>query len=256
MTEDSEHRRLRELLGSYALGDLPPAVAAGLVAHLDGCPACRAELAEIAPLADDLRGVDPDRLSDLATPPAGLGVRIRTAVAEERSLVDARAARQARRTARAGQRRAFLSVAAGVAVLVAGIGLGTALDRSPGPALPQALPSSSPSASPKPKVPIEPLVLERTGPTSPQVQTAGLIPHTWGVEVQMVGTGFAAGETFRAAFRSRDGRLLPAGEFLGTGEKSLTCNMQAALLRPDTVGFVVMDAAGTVLLTTELPAAA
>jgi len=249
--EDSEHRRLRELLGSYALGALPPDVAPALVAHLDGCATCRAELSEIAPLADDLRGVDPDRLSDLATPPAGLGVRIRTAVAEERSLVDARAARQARRTARAGQRRGFLAVAAGVAVLAAGIGLGAALSRDPRVAPPVALPSS-PSAT----VPIESLTLEGTSPSSPQVQTAGLIPHTWGVEVRMVGTGFAAGETFRAAFRSRDGRLLPAGEFLGTGEKTLTCNMQAALLRPDTVGFVITDASGTAVLTTELPAAA
>ena len=251
MIEDSEHRRLRELLGSYALGDLPPAVAAGLVAHLDGCAACRAELAEIAPLAEDLRGVDPGRLSDLATPPAGLGIRIRTAVAEERALVDARAARQARQAVRAGRRRAFVAVAAGVAVLMAGISLGAVL-RDPGAGPPQALPSSSPS----PSVPIEPLVLERTGPSSPQIQTAGLIPHTWGVEVRMVGTGFTEGQTFRAAFRSLDGRLLPAGEFLGTGEKTLTCNMQAALLRPDTVGFVVMDASGVPVLTTELPAAA
>jgi hypothetical protein len=234
--EDSEHRRLRELLGSYALGALPPDVAPALVAHLDGCATCRAELAAIAPLADDLRGVDPDRLSDLATPPAGLGVRIRTAVAEERSLVDARACR---------------AVAASVAVLAAGIGLGAALSRDPRVAPPVALPSS-PSAT----VPIESLTLEGTSPSSPQVQTAGLIPHTWGVEVRMVGTGFAAGETFRAAFRSRDGRLLPAGEFLGTGEKTLTCNMQAALLRPDTVGFVIADASGAAVLTTELPAAA
>ncbi|MBW3640976.1 MAG: anti-sigma factor [Actinobacteria bacterium] len=252
MIEDSEHRRLRELLGSYALSALPPDVAPALVAHLDGCATCRAELAEIAPLADDLRGVDPDRLSDLATPPAGLGVQIRTAVAEERSLVDARAARLARRTARAGQRRAFLAVAGGVVVLAAGIGLGAAVNRDPRPVLPVALPSSSPSAT----VPIESLTLEGTSPSSPQVQTAGLIPHTWGVEVRMVGTGFAAGETFRAAFRSRDGRLLPAGEFLGTGEKTLTCNMQAALLRPDTVNFVIMDASGAPVLTTDLPAAA
>ena len=251
MIEDSEHRRLRELLGSYALGDLPPDVAPGLVAHLDGCATCRAELAEIAPLADDLRGVDPDRLSGLATPPAGLGVRIRTAVAEERALVEARARRQARHAVRAGRRRAFLAVAAGVAVLMAGISLGAAL-RDPGAGPPQALPSASPS----PKVPIEPLILEPTGPASPQVQSAGLIPHTWGVEVQMVGTGFAEGETFRAAFRSRDGRLLPAGEFLGTGEKTLICNMQSALLRRDSVAFVVMDASGTPVLTTDLPAAA
>lgn len=252
MIEDSEHRRLRELLGSYALGDLPTDAAPGLMAHLDGCATCRDELAEIAPLADDLRAVDPDRLSDLATPPAGLGVRIRTAVAEERSVMDARAARQARSTARTGQRRAFLAVAAGVAVLVAGIGLGAALNRDPRVGFPVALPSSAPSAT----VPIESLVLEGTGPSAPQVQTAGLIPHTWGVEVRMVGTGFTEGETFRAAFRTRDGQLLPAGEFLGTGEKRLVCNLQAALLRPDAVGFVVMDASGAPVLTTALPAAA
>lgn len=58
MTAPDEHNRLRELLGAYALGGLPDDAAAGVRAHLDGCPTCRAELAEIAPLADELRTVD------------------------------------------------------------------------------------------------------------------------------------------------------------------------------------------------------
>ena len=40
MTED-DHRRLRELLGSYALGHLDGDEEASVRAHLDGCPACR-----------------------------------------------------------------------------------------------------------------------------------------------------------------------------------------------------------------------
>jgi hypothetical protein len=67
-----------------------------------------------------------------------------------------------------------------------------------------------------------------------------------------VGTGFAQGGVYRAAFRARDGQLLPAGEFLGTGEKKITCNLQAALLRPDTEAFVVMDAEGVPVLTATL----
>ena len=65
-------------------------------------------------------------------------------------------------------------------------------------------------------------------------------------------TGFTAGEVYRAAFRSSDGRVLPAGEFLGTGESSLRCNLQAALLRQDTDGFLVLDADGWTVLSAEL----
>ena len=42
------HRELREQLGSYALGHLPDGEALALRAHLDGCAACRADLADLA----------------------------------------------------------------------------------------------------------------------------------------------------------------------------------------------------------------
>lgn len=97
MTTPQDHRRLRELLGAYALGGLPEDAAAALGAHLDGCAGCRAELAEIAPLADVLRHVDADTLSELPAPPPDLGDRIRRRVGEERALVEARARHQQRR---------------------------------------------------------------------------------------------------------------------------------------------------------------
>jgi anti-sigma factor RsiW len=57
MTAD-EHQRLRERLPWYASGTLAPAEAAPLREHLDGCAACRAELAQCRWLADGLRSRD------------------------------------------------------------------------------------------------------------------------------------------------------------------------------------------------------
>lgn len=229
----SEHREQRELLGAYALGHLPPALADPLRAHLDGCGDCRAELAEIASLRGDLDGVDADRVTTLVTPPSDLGDRIRAAVADERHLVLARETAQRRRT---GVRRSLLTAAAGIVVLAAGVGIGTAIDGGAAP----------------PAVPVEQLALVPAGSAAPTVTSAGLIAHTWGVEVRLVATGFRDGEVYRAAVRTGDGRLVPAGEFLGVGDRALTCNLQAALLRPDATGFVITDAAGAEVLQTEL----
>ncbi len=71
------HGPLVEKLGAYALGHLDDAEQAELRAHLDGCPICRAELEEIAPVATLLSRVDPDRLGDpLAQPPPDLAERV------------------------------------------------------------------------------------------------------------------------------------------------------------------------------------
>lgn len=233
-----EHRQLRELLGAHALGHLTPAQDVQVRAHLDGCADCRAELAEIAPLADDLAGVDPERVTTLVSPPADLGARIRAAVADERRLVDARTAAQHRREDRSGLRRALLTTAAGIAVLGAGTALGASLSEG--------------RPAPAPAVAVEQLALVPAGDDAPDVQSAGLVAHTWGVEVKLVATGFRAGEVYRAAVRTDDGALVPAGEFLGVGDRSLTCNLQAALLRPDATGFVVRDADGDTVLETAL----
>ena len=101
MTEydSSAHREMRELLGAYALGGLSKDAHAAVRAHVDGCPACRGELAEIAPLADALRLVDPDALSVVPVPPPDLGDRIVDRVLAERGLTQARARAVERRAA-------------------------------------------------------------------------------------------------------------------------------------------------------------
>ena len=241
-----EHRQLRELLGAFVLDALPGDARATMRAHLDGCATCRAELAELAPLADDLRAVDPGALSEVPAPPVNLGERIRAQVRQERELAEARARRTERRTqARRGAGR-VVAAAAAVALVAAALGAGAVIGRSTAPTT-TALPAPSPS----PRIPIE-LVAVRSLTEDVQTEKAAIIAHTWGVEARFEGSGFEQGRVYRAAFRSTDGRLLPAGEFLGTGGKVLKCNMQSALLRTDTTGFVVTDDDGQAVLIADL----
>ena len=248
MSTPQEHRQLRELLGAYSLGGLPEQEAAGLRAHLDGCSGCRAELAEIAPLAQALRGVDPDALSELPAPPADLGQRIRQSIAEEGALAGARTRRDQRgdRARRRAQR--LVGAAAAVAVLAGAAGVGTVVGRSTAPVV-LAVPTPAPTSA---AIPLEQVPV--TAAAGLQVSTASVIAHTWGLEARFDGAGFTAGQVYRAAFRSTAGALLPAGEFLGTGARTLKCNMQSALLRADATGFVVMDRDGQTVLSAELPA--
>lgn len=239
--DSADHRRLRELLGSFVLGASPSEDASALQAHLDGCADCRAELADLAPLARDLRGVDPDALSDLPVPPVNLGAQIRAHVAEERHLAQARARREQRRQATRQTTRRLVTAAAAVVVLAAAVGGGAALGRSTAPEV---------VAGPPARL-VEQVDL-RALDGQVDVEQAKVIAHTWGVEAVFAADGFVDGAVYRAAFRSADGELVPAGEFIGTGEEQVKCNMQSALLREDTTGFVVMDASGNEVLYVEL----
>lgn len=245
MTESSSsaHREMRELLGAYALGDLPEDAQIALRAHVDGCPACRAELAEIAPLADDLQLVDLEALATAPAPPPDLGDRIVEQVRAERGLLNARARRAERRAALDRQTRRLTATAAAAVLVLAALGIGTAVGRSTAPDLT--------AAPPKPALPVEQIDL-RTMDAAVTTESAVVVAHTWGVEAKFEARGLEAGEVYRAAFRTEDGRMLPAGEFLGVGDKTLLCNMQSALLRDDAVGFVVTDEEGQTVLVADL----
>jgi len=216
------HRALREQLGVHALGHGTPAERAAVRAHLDGCAACRAELAELAPLAGRLADVDPDRLDDLPGPPPELAQAVLARIAAAGARPADLAARRARRTR-------WATVAAAAVIAAAAFGVGW---------LSRPLP---------PAPPLEPVAVEVAA--DGVRATADVVPHTWGVEVKLSGEGFLAGEVYRLSVRDEAGHEAPAGEFLGVGAQQLDCNLNSSVLREDAAGFEVVDASGAVVLT-------
>ncbi|MDT0278370.1 anti-sigma factor [Blastococcus goldschmidtiae] len=215
------HRRLREGLGVYALGRGDADERAAVRAHLDGCASCRAELAELTPLAARLADVDPDRLDDVPGPPPELGGAVLARIAAEQDRPTDLAARRRRRT------RLAASVAA-VGIAAAAFAVGWLV---------------------RPVLPAPPLEAVAVEVAEPGVTaTADVVPHTWGVEVRLSGEGFTAGEVYRVAVREDDGDLSPAGEFVGVGAEHLDCNLNSSVLREDAAGFEVLDDDGSVVL--------
>lgn len=223
------------MLGAHVLGGLTPEETVRLEAHLDGCPACRAELVDLEPLAGDLRLVDPARLPGPPPPPRDLGSRVLAAVRQESVLRDARE----RRASRGRRLRAVAVPVASAAV--AAVLAGTIAYRV-----------ADPGQAPAPTVAVEQLTVTVLDGAVSAAGPATVVPHTWGVEVTFAASGFEAGRTYRALVRTADGQVAPAGEFLGVGAKELTCDMQAAVLRPDAAQFEVVDDTGAPVLTLPL----
>jgi anti-sigma factor RsiW len=209
VTEDA-HRGLRESLGAYALDLLGPHERLAVDAHLAGCADCRAVLAELRPAADALACADPDRVgTPVPQPPPGLAEVILERVRAERR--------------RSWRRWARPAAAAAVAV-AAGFGVGWWAHPSP------------------PEVPLEPVAVLAADPAVRA--SADLVPHTWGVEVKLSGSGFAAGRVYRVFVTDSAGARVSAGEFIGTGQTPMVCNLNSSVPRADADGFEVVDGDG------------
>jgi hypothetical protein len=239
VTEDEAHRRIREQLGSYALGHLAGEGEDAVRAHLDGCADCREELGSIASLRQALSAVDITRLGAIDHPPAHLGDRIRRTVAEEQAAAaqDEEARREEGRRRRS-LRRTVLATAAAAVVLTVAVG-GAWWGRATAP-------------EPEPP-PLEPIALRAVEPVGPSVTESSVVPHTWGLEVRFVGSGFTRGEIFHGVVRRVDGTTMAAGEFIGTGPVAVVCNLQSAVLRSDATRFLVKDEEGRTVLAARLP---
>lgn len=177
-------REWREALGAYALGQLQRDERAGLEAHLDGCPQCRAELALLEPVAQMLPHADPARFESAPQPPPELGARIAAVIEGERQ--QARKQRRRRRTfggfALGGATAAL--AAAVLAIFVLGGGGG------------------------------EPQKHVQFTSSSGDVKIdATLEPHAYGTEIRMYVHGVASGTLCRVSLRGSDGVAYPAGTF-------------------------------------------
>jgi anti-sigma factor RsiW len=222
------HREMREQLGVYALGHGTPEERAAVRAHLDGCASCRAELAELAPLAARLSDVDPDRLDETPTPPPDLGRIVLARIAAEQQL----GGRRPGSRRRAGNRRPVAYAGAAAAVAASAFGVGWLVRPVPEPP------------------PLEPVTLQVLA--TDVDATADVIAHTWGMEVRLTGEGFSEGGVHRVLVTDEDGNEVSAGAFLGVGADELECNLNASVLREDAAGFTVLDETGEVVLVSEL----
>jgi Putative zinc-finger len=172
-------RDWRERIGALLLGQLPEEERFATEAHLDGCPACRADAEALAPVASLLGRADPDRLLPAPAPPPRLGQRIVSRIAAER-----RAERRRRTRLRLGL-AASAAVAAGAVVV-------TLVGSNP----------STPSET----------VAFRSLPRGAWAE-ATLAPRPWGSEVSVQVYGFRPGTPCRVWLRRSDGKQVPAGSF-------------------------------------------
>ncbi len=188
-------REMRPALGAAALGGLEPAEEVALRAHLDGCPDCRAELADLQSVARALPLADPARVARADEPPRQLGARVLDRVAKARARRDARVHRRVA----AGAAAALAIAAAIVAVVVVG-------------------PVNNNSGGTR-------VVF----PTSAGVSgTATLRERAAGTEVAFHATGLRQGEYYWLWITGDNGERLAAGTVHGT-EGAVDVTMNAAL---------------------------
>jgi Putative zinc-finger len=173
-------REWRESLGAYALGRPPDGERAGLEAHLDGCPGCRAELEALASVAKLMPLADPDRFGTAPVPPPALADRVAAAIGAERRG-------ERRRRTRLGL--ALSGAAAAVAVVLAIFVLS---DGGEGPPERHVSFQSLPPGM-------------RIGAT--------LEPHAFGTEIHVYVKGVRSGALCRVFLRDPDGARMQAGSF-------------------------------------------
>jgi Putative zinc-finger len=179
----TEHcREWRESLGAYALGQLSGEERAGIEAHLEGCAACRAELASLAAVSRLLPHADPEHFGPAPQPPPELGNRIAATIGAERRF------KRRQRRLRMGFGFAGATAAAAAAVLAIFV---LSSGEGPGP---------------------EQHVAFRSLPDGVKIG-ATLEPQAFGTEIHMYVKGIRSGTLCRVYMRGPGGADVSAGTF-------------------------------------------
>lgn len=217
-------RDLRGALGAAALGGGDPADDIALRAHLDGCPACRAELRELTLVARALAAVPFSALDAVPAEPSGaLGARVLERLAREREAVHARRVR-----------RAFIGAGAlaGVAAAVIAVVLVVGAGGGNGPAGTR-------------------LVLPGVGGERASA-TATLRSKDAGTEVDMKVSGLHRGDYYWLWVTDEAGHRLPAGTFQGS-DHPITMRLTAAMPLSEARRIWVTDGDDVVVLDARVP---
>jgi hypothetical protein len=186
-------REWRESLGAHALGRLPDDERAALEAHLDGCAACRAELASLAGVARLLPLADPEHFDSTPTPPSSLADRVVATIRSEHRS-------RRRRRLRAGLALSSATAALAAAVLALLVLPGGGILGGEGDVAPEqhVIFGSTSQGNPMP----------------PGMKIAAtLIPHAYGTEIHMYVKGAPSGALCRVFLRGPHGERVPAGTF-------------------------------------------
>ncbi len=175
-------RHWKEELGAYALGHLSDDDRAVLEAHLEGCPACRAEADSLFAVSRLLPHADPERFGPAPQPPAELGQRIAATIGSER------------RSKRRQRRLRF------------GLGFGGAAAATAMAVLAIFILSSGSEGGPEQHVSFRDL------PSGVKV-AATLQPQAFGTEIHMYVKGISSGTLCRVYMRGPGGDEVSAGTF-------------------------------------------
>jgi hypothetical protein len=222
MTPPEEHHRYRERVGAFVLGQLEGGELEAMRTHLDGCPACRAEVSELGPVVAALADADPDRIDEYPQPPGDL---------EELTLAPIPG--EIHRARDRGRRFGWSGLAA-AAIFAVAIGLaGFAWLLEPAAAM------------------VEPLSFS-VAPGMKKVE-GHLIAHASGTEIRLVVSGARDGQTYRVTLVSKDGKRVNAGTFIGAGDEPVRGTFHAALLRKDAAKLEVGTPGGEPAFFSELP---
>ncbi len=202
-----------------AAGDrLEPAEHTRLLAHLDGCPACRADLRDLQRSAALLALADPAHVGDDDNPlPATLGAAVLSRVQMEQSR-----ARRTRRRLRAGVGTALVAAAAAIALVIA--------------------------LSGGPNVTHTNVALRTNGARADAV----LVRDTGGTEVRFRGRGLHGRATYWLWLTGPDGQRWSAGTFNGGTDGTFDVQTYCALPYPQVRRVWVTDYANHVVLDARL----
>jgi len=213
MTESCQ--QWRGSLAGFVFGQLSQAERTALTAHLDGCAACRQELAELSATATMLAAADPDRLDTWPQPPVHLREQLFAQIGAER-----RAATRRRRTALVGAAAAMILAVVAVSI---------------------AATNNHPTA-------------ERVAFTAPAGvhAEAGVQTRPWGTQITVDATGLPAGQTNTVWLERADGTHVAAGTFTGVANRTVHVVLAAGLPRRQAVAIGVGDPNQHTLLRAEL----
>jgi hypothetical protein len=208
MTDDACRSR-RDDIGAYLLGSLSDDRRAALQAHLDACPACRAELEELEGIARLLPLADPVRESERPVPPAHLGDAIFERIARERRM-------QRRRS----RTRAGIFAAAAAVIAIGAFVLATAGDDQPTANVEFARSES----------------------------TARLVYFPWGTQIELNVAGLPGEEVYLVWLERPTGDRIPAGSFWIPEGGHPEVTLSAALNFEDCKGIGVSNSNGKTVL--------